>query len=616
MDDVQLLTPKFGLTPDEQSRSDAFERSAGNMRELDLEIARTTDPAIRTKLETERARLQGNQPLDAFPSGSVQLASNDGTKNTTTVRMKDNSFVSSATMSQKLDEFLKKNADLNALMQAQLATMGTTSTEAQTAVINAGNANAKSIKTQGEIDATKAEGRTDISQFFHATTAPDSVFADQEAKRQGATRTMDSLRPRIMEESAINVWDDPLRWLVNQFTLPALTSSYNAANMQYNSSTKKIAESQALARAQEGLDLTITGQMLREKATADAQQKQFESVRDAAILNRASSHQVAQILMQQSALAGHELEAWQRMVQLYTMTQTDAMADKDEKAMAPALASINTKRKAAGLPEMSWAEFKMRGAAEKTYLLNNAAIPYAFGGNPGDAYLYLTNTGGLNTIGNINPNVSQTLGRQLQSTDFRNHMAQMAGKDPKFASLSSDEQYAKALEDWNNQERTTFVAKNQYNKLDPNSPYALKIGNVVQYKELEGNQFTKIVDEQLKRQNYQGAVKSEVIEQAALAKVIADPSQRQQVAKDLADFWRTAQEQQWAKSGASQLGYQRPTSYGTTTMTTGGKPVNQWNPVEIEHWLMTAVSRNTGAQRLLEIQSAGPAMNMNGLPPN
>jgi len=64
------------LSPAEQSQSDAFERSAGNLRELDAAIASASSPAVKQVLQAERQRLSGPAATPEQRPGVVEAAKN------------------------------------------------------------------------------------------------------------------------------------------------------------------------------------------------------------------------------------------------------------------------------------------------------------------------------------------------------------------------------------------------------------------------------------------------------------------------------------------------------------------------------------------------------------
>ena len=525
------------------------------------------------------------------------------TKTTTTYHGKVTPLSADA-MSEQTRAFIAKNAALSDMLDSMIGKATATSDQAAQAEIDAGKAASDAITAKGNQVASNAQRKIDALQFFDATMSPDGAMIKARQAHERAVSTMDALRPQIEAENNITIFDDPLRWLINQFTLPQLKGAYNDANKLRDTKEREIASRQALVASQQAIDTGVTADQVRATATAEAAAKSFEAVKEAAKLHMQSQSQVAQMIMQRAHLASSDLNAWQTHVRLFADTYAITEAKKADEALRPTLDSINVQRSAVGLAPYSVAEFKMLRPEERADAVRRSKLPPGvLGGDPGDTLRFVQNNNALNTLMEKNPTVAKMLGSQLASKEFKTLLDQKKSTDPRFMALPVEEQYSKVLEELSTSQLQEVRKIGHYDRLDPNNPYALKIGSAAQYSELKDNMFMPVVNDELKRGGYMASVRPEALEQTAVAKAMEDPSKIPEISKQLSEFYRTAQTQQWIRSGAAVVGYARPMEWKTSTMTVGGKPVDQWNPANIEQWLLVkkaAMSRSAMGEYLYD----------------
>lgn len=535
---------------------------------------------------TRSAQVRGGAP-------AVQVAQGPGPsdqKITTTTRTKT-SPISEEAMRTKLEDFTAANAQLNAVLQAATGQIQATGEQAASAVIDAGKAEAQATKAAGEIAATRQEGNQDIARFFHATLGPEDALAKAEASRVQAQGVMNALKPMIDQEDAIRIYDDPLRWLVNQLTLPQIKTQYNAAFKTQQQQEQFIQQTQANVERQKTLDLTISGQMMRDVAAATAQQQMTQALAKAAVTRNQTSHQVANIAMQQASLLNMNMQAYESFARVFMVSQGQTAAEGRLAKLQPTVDKINMQDKAMGLPgNMTVEEFDKLDARTRTMYERHANLPPGtFGENPGDAFLTMSQRGGLNTYIDVNRTASNMMGRYMHSPEFELYKQQQLAQNPHLARLAPEEQQAELLTSFNNQQLTD-MQKRQFDKLPDSSPYKPQVGNAILYPDMASNPFTKTVQENIVATGGTKPVSYEAIEQRALGMAYAEPGKIPQIASDLSKFWQTLQTEQWNKGGGAAFGFRRPEQFGTTTMVVNGKPVNQWNPAEVENWLLAKVA--------------------------
>lgn len=511
------------------------------------------------------------------------------------------------------EAFVESNRQLRDLLRAstgdtsKLGTQSDSVLVASDATLAAGSAEADAIRARGSIEASRVQGSIDVQSFYGEMPGEDAKFVEAQRQRILARDTKDQLRGRIMDESNVTIFDDPLRWAINQFTLPTLKRTYNAANQTELAKTKEMEQDFALIRAKQAIDPAVSVAQVQAKVNAEAQAKSFEAARNAAAVRNQGLSHIAQTIMSEAQLAGSELAAYQAMARLTGETMGITANNKQEAALLPIIDVVNLQRKSLGLREITIEQFKSMTASRRSELTDLSLLaPGTFGRNIGDTYRNLEREGAIQLLPETNPAMNKTLAEMFRSSEFTSNLEKVK-RDAKTMSLPREEQNALALEAAESDMRTTRQAAAKYDRLPDSDPYKLKIGTALQYPELKANSFIPDIQVLLAAKGYQGALEPKDVELTALAKMMDDPSKAASVAKDLAAFWRTAQTQQWIYSGANKLALPRPSEFRTSTMIINGKPVNQWNPTEIEHWLTVTHAKQAAFQVYMD--SRGPGVN-------
>lgn len=602
-----MLQVQFGA--DEPQRNGTPE---SNVAELRKEIAKQTDPKIRAVQQAELDRILAANPEVAMSTQRGTFAATDPrrtdiasvpagkTSSSTTLRSRSNP-VPFEDMKARTEKYVVANEQLNEMLRAAMGDTRQQNTDLITAIGNKGQAEVGNIESQSALEGVKVQQGNDILALFGATTDPTSELVKVQAKRQESIDVMDALRPKIHEDLNVTIFDDPLRWLVNRFTLPQVIGTYNAANQTLRAKTQELTQMQQFVAAQKAIDPGITIDDVKRRAIAEKNLALMKTITEQAKVRAEGATQVAQSIMQQAQLLSANQQAYAGLVRMYGESLAITESQAADAAILPTVDAVNVQRKSIGLEHITPAQFKAMNAAERSELTKRSTLPPGvLGSDPGEAFRFITKDGALNTIQQANPALAKTLATTLRSDDFKKHLDGMKTTNAKFANLSTEEQMSEALTAYTNKQVTEMKKAGAYDRLPEDSVYALKIGTALQYPEIQKNGLVEDVKILLQSKGYQADVTPKELESAVLGKALADPGKVPELARQLSDFYRTAQLQQWARSGASALNYPRPTEFKTSSMHTQGKAVDQWNPVEIEHWLTTKIAYHKISSTVLE----------------
>ena len=573
------------MTPEEDAYVNRVERMSGHIAELEKAITGEKRPDVKALLVAERAKL-GAAPV-ASSSSSSSTVTPTKTSSSERVSWKEPGM-SQGEAKAMLATLNGQQATAMAALQAAISGSGTASEAIQEGEKKLGASKGAAIDAAGQIDVARAMQQSAIRDVFHASIIdPDSRIVSAQRQRDEAQQMMNDLRGKINEESQVAVWDDPLRWVVNQFTLPKLGAAYNAAHAKDKEMVRQIADTQARVTAQMQMDAAPVLDQIKAKAAADANSAAIEASINASKAAGAQMNIVAQSIMQKLQVGQQGFSNNMEVARLFAQSYALGGDERADAGILPTVQAINVKRAAAGLQPYTVAEFKQLSVAERSNLTGNAKIAASFGADSGDSYKWLTDSGALNTIAQTNPTVYNFYSQQIVSPEFKKAEA-LVSQNPKFANLGPDEKRAATLTMMQQQQTTEIGKKNNSNNLLPDSnPYKLKILNAVTYPELKDNIFTSIVAD-IAATKPGAQVDDKDVMLRLLAKAEADPKNTAVYARQLSDFYRTAAQLQWERSGAKVVGYPPPVGYGVSGVLTEttGVATQMWTPAAVEHWVM------------------------------
>ena len=573
------------MTPEEDEYVNRVERMSGHIAELEKAITGEKRPDVKALLVAERAKL-GAAPV-ASSSSSSSTVTPTKTSSSERVSWKEPGM-SQGEAKAMLATLNGQQATAMAALQAAISGSGTASEAIQEGEKKLGASKGAAIDAAGQIDVARAMQQSAIRDVFHASVIdPDSRIVSAQRQRDEAQQMMNDLRGKINEESQVAVWDDPLRWVVNQFTLPKLGAAYNAAHAKDKEMVRQIADTQARVTAQMQMDAAPVLDQIRAKAAADANTAAIEASINASKAAGAQQHIVAQGVMQQMQVHERAFGNNMELARLFMQSYSLGASDRENSKLGPTVDAINVKRLAAGLKHYTVEEFNQLSAAERSKLTENSKITGSFAADAGESYKWLTDNGALNTIAEKNPTVYTFYSQQILGKDYTDALA-VVSQNPKFMNLGPDEKRAAALTLSQQNQTSAIGKKNNSNNLLPDSnPYKLKILNAVTYPELKDNIFTSIVAD-IAATKPGGKVEDKDVMLRLLAKAEADPKNTAVYARQLSDFYRTAAQLQWERSGAKVVGYPAPVGYGVSGVMTEatGVATQMWTPAAVEHWVM------------------------------
>lgn len=582
--DESSLKKLASFTPEEQLASAAYERSPANLRELDAAIRGESRPDVKALLVAERTK-QGGPMTDMVEMSNAP----DRSSSSARVSWKEPGMAAgdAKVMLQRL------NGEQAAAMQALQAAV-TGGQAATDAIIEGerklGPSKSAAITASGQIDVAKTMQQTAIRDVFHASIVdPDSKIVDAQRQRDEAQNTMDSLRAKINEEDQVMPWDDPLRWVVNQFTLPTMKLAFNAAHGKEREMVRRISDTQARVSAQLQIDSAPVLDQLKAKAAAEANTAMIESSIQVARAQGAQQSIIAQGIMQKMNIGQQGFSNNMEVARLFAQSYSIGEGDRQDSAMLPSLQATNVKRAAAGLQPYTMPEFKQLSTAEKTRLTTNAKVASSFGTDAGDSYTWLQENGALNTIAEKNPTVYNFYAGLIGSPEYKKAEAAVSA-NPKFMNLGPDEKRAATLTLLQQTQTTEIgnkIHNNSNNNLPDSNPYKFKPLNAITYPELKDNIFTSIAAD-VSANTPGGKVDDKAMMLRLLAKAEAEPKMAAAYAKQFSDYYRIGTKLQWERSGAKVIGYPPPVGYGISGVLTEvtGIATQTWTPSAVEHWLI------------------------------
>lgn len=591
-------------TPGDNSEEASNRRNAQNAADLAREQSRPGLNAI------QRAGLTGVNPIEFGPgagrgfdvsqvTGDLPLPTENGgiiasvTPRTYTTTVRTKTSGDPVAYQAHLDTYMSALKGLNAALNDTLGSQKSAVTDAELAAKASGNAEAAKLNAAGEVAISKTDAKNAAMTFFRSDPGNDEFIAAQRVRDRAHT-TMDALRPRIDEEDAISIFDDPLRWAINQFTLPTLKNQYNLAARTDKSAVARMQTNFELTQAMNTVNPGVSAELIRTAVVAESLSAQAKAVEEAAKIRSTGAAHTASILMSQAALQQHEMTQWDRQAAAFAVTQSTRDAKTADVPQQKVVDRYNIVASTLGLPPKDIGDLKVMNAKQKAEMERVSSLPPGkYGANPGDAFSLLVDTGALSYIQENQPMLAKTLQAMVTSPSVTAAL-QVAKNNPKLAALSYNDQQAVVLEqvygeEWAKLHKPKAPADKElqltFDKLDPESPHKLKIASAVQYPALAKNMWTAEVRKVMETKKFSEDVTMKDMENVLLAKSLENPGSATEYAKAFTEYYRTAQLNQWVSSGADKLGVPRPDTITSRTMLINGKPVDQWNTVAVEHWL-------------------------------
>lgn len=500
----------------------------------------------------------------------------------------------------ELEAMIEQNRRSSQAFQRALLGGSTAEQTSASAIIGAGDSAASAALIQGQIDLAKTLRTQQINQVLDSSISdPDGTIVSAQKQRKEAQIKMDALRPVIDAEDQVTLWDDPLRWIANQFTLPTLKTAYNAANSQDRAMVARIAQTQEASRAQQVIDPANTVDQIGQKAAAQALELKYTALANASKLQADSSNYTARALQQDMVFNDRSFEQRMQLATLYRQSQIYSRAtDADAKQSAADARQqglvdlLSTKLQGTlGMPGVDVPTLKAGGPKREAELIAWGQKP-TLGDGPGDSLRAIREFGTDQQFAATQTNTWKFLRNIITGTDYKAFEDKRQG-DARFQSLPKAEQREQIVQEVYEKQLADLskVHKGDNSSLDAANPYKLVHLNSMQIPSLAGNEFAKDVPVIAATSSDKVTVRDKDMLLSLLGKVQAEPGKLKEHVAALSEYYNTAMLNQWKTGGAMMTGYPRPQNYGVKDPKSS-TIVNVMNPLELENWTTRALTSN------------------------
>jgi hypothetical protein len=579
--------------------------------ELKQALDTATDPAAKADLQRYYNRLvgPGDLPLPDANAPQTPLIPKTTTPSlhTTSTRTMSKSYgnlMSPEIVTQYADSAKKAANDILDV----ITNAGVNVASMNDAILNNSKNKQAEIAAQSAIDQRKGMSNQQFIDFTRASIGdPDGVIVNAQKMKEEALQAMRTLGPKIDAEDQVGWWDDPIRWAVNQFTLPKLKMAYNAASMHEKNADSIIATTTDQVRARQVIDAQPT--IDESKALATAQQAVVASqAAAAASANQQDFYKLQAQALQSAAIANaHSFEFQATGARLLAQATATTESDRETSAAQTNLDLLNRQILAiGGVPIPSVKEYQNMKPDDRSFtekMLREGGG--AFGNDLGNTLRFVNMFGGVAAFSKSNPTTYQLIVDQSRSPEYVAEFRRLA-QDPKFAAMPAMDQRIATLSSLSQTQANAAIdSKTDFSNpatVTPNSPYKMRFGDLVQYKSLKDNIFIPTITDAIKTAQYK-PVEERDIAFAALGKVQAGVP-IDQVANDLTQLYTEGSKQQWLQRGAAKAGYPQLQAYrssadGATNSygDSSGRPVNWMSLAEVKHWLVVASAKYAAQQQ-------------------
>jgi hypothetical protein len=538
------------------------------------------------------------------PAGGTSVPMD--TKSSSSTRFSGRFVANAEQLQASLSTYLA-NAAASTNELLRLTTEGTAAGNvmADTAV-EMGKVQSSGIRSAGEIAARNNEKQRQAVDVFGAGLDDPAGMMIQAIKQQTEARAaVDMLRPKIAEEMAVQAWDDPMRWLVNKFTLPGMIQAHNLANNVDRQMTARIQQTQQVVQAQQQIDIAPTANLIREQAAAQAQEASYKALMLASKAKQETAHMGAQAVLQKMSMGSAALNAQTDIAKLFAQSYSIGASEREDAALSPTVNRVNLKRVSLGLEPYSLEEFKMLTPKERGELTANSKVPQ-LGVSPGDSIRFIDSQGATGTLREKDPAVHKFLNNWFALPGFKEQLT-LIQMNTKHANLPLMEQRAMAADNlaqiYATEEQNR--PKNGNNKFSDGNPYKLKLLNAATDPMLAKNPFSQAV---LQQQSASPApVTDDFVAAQAIGMAAADRSKIPEIAKQFSEFYNIGIYNQWANAGAMRLGFPRPHGYALSSVytTATGKALDTGSPAAVEHWINMNLQAQTRAKEAAILDPMG-----------
>jgi hypothetical protein len=509
-----------------------------------------------------------------------------------------------------LRRFTQQQAPLYAAARATTGEGQKISATAANAAKAVGDSNAAVAVKEGEIEARKNTQAIDVAAYMDV----NQLVKDAHGKRLEAQRIKDTLLPQIQADAAVTPWDDPLKWIVTQFTAPKTLQAYTLADTQDKDMTQRITAIQRDTQQQQAIDLAPTADMVRSIAQDKSIAAQAKGIYDSAQIELEAKSK----LVQQYALeiGGNQalFNNWSDFVRTTLSVnaqnrQVDAM-DRAERRMtlqeekAARLAQDDEDVRAGvegkllmmgqrGYKRGEWAQLSPQ---VRSNLVEWSRTP-VIGDGLGESVGVLADMKAFDTFGTANPAAKRFLADTTVSAAFSAAKGKLMQTEA-FTKLPEDKQrvvlFTETEKIWDTENKSNPI----HSTRSAGNPTKLNMATVTQWPELTNNHFAKSVRELQALNPEKVWTEKDMLDmfQGQIAQVSPDaPKEVSRLAKEFSAFYRVGMQSQFKHTRARLFGMEPISIYGISTAKSPAayedaqgvqRAVNAFNPVEVEHYAM------------------------------
>lgn len=455
-----------------------------------------------------------------------------------------------------------------------------------------GEAAAQDAEAEGNAKIKGIQHQQSIIDVLQGGHDPDSVMVQSQIEIQAARKEQDRLRPEIEARDAVTIYDDPLGWLVNQIVLPNMKRQYNNAVMKEATMGARIDNTQQRIRLQEQVEPAHIEQEIRQSVAAKREQATAKAAIDAA--QAANASMTDTLLMLQTSIAvnqwdyAQQKEIYKAAAERYHLSNSEGIANRaDKQLMDDLVTPLNVKLASVGLPGYNLSQYKTLDGKTRTELMEWSKMP-TLGKDPGDAIRILNDLGALGNIAAMRPAMAAFMTDQLKNPEIQK-IIEKRSMDPKFAALDTLTKQTMALSEYTLSETQRLSKEDRdYGNLPDGHFAKLNLTALITVPDVQKFAATQYIKEQFAKDPMRKIPEKELWANY-LGRVAADPSKMPELAKDMREFYMSAQLARWRDTGQADLAYPKPKEYVVRGMLGSNKAMNVWSQADIERWTILAM---------------------------
>lgn len=480
--------------------------------------------------------------------------------------------------------------------------------ELGSAAFQAASAEADKYAAEAGVETKRIEHKRGILQTFGFDTSPDSALMRSEVEIQKARKIQAELKAEFDKLSEISIFENPVGWLMAQFQLPTVVQKHNNARANELKAEDFQKETRAKIQIQQQIDTPGVIEDVNRAVSANRLKATAEAAIKAHQASLASYEDTIRFLYHKS---NNEQWAGDKLLQVMKFTSDSFSFNAAQKAASKAeeeeqniLTLVNANNVRFGLkPYATMKEWAATNPdpAERAKILKVARNE----GTTQDVLQFLISTGAAANLPRTDPAAYSLMGKINQAPEVKariqDAMNNPQSKDHAAYLKNPDSFMTQAWADYiDTEDRKLTGGKGGkgivtfHADLPPDHFRQIKHAQAWNLPELRGNWVAEQLA--LKRQAADSpasyAPTTRDVLGIAQAKVIADPTSADTVAKELHQYFVKMAQKNW-EQGQSSLKISRPQAY-LARVDEMSQPLNLLgSPAEVMQWLTKVVIGDT-----------------------